>query len=165
MDTPEETRGAENVAARLRHMDELGIDIQVLYPTMFIEQIAEKSEIEVALCKAYNRWAADIWSQSNNRLRWACVLPVSAMDESLAQIDFARKNGACAVYMRSIETDRLIHDPYFHPIYARAVDLDMADRRAHRERHSGDARPAGAAQRRRRVLEVPARRPWAPSTR
>ena len=126
MDTPEETRGAENVAARLRHMDELGIDIQVLYPTMFIEQVAEKSEIEAALCKAYNRWAADIWSQSDNRLRWACVLPLSAMDESLAQLDVARKNGACAVFMRSIETDRLLHDPYFYPVYARAADLDMA---------------------------------------
>src|SRR5712692_1399797 len=103
MDTPEETREAENVPARLRHMDELGIDIQVLYPTIFIEQVADKPEVEVALCKSYNRWLADIWSQSDNRLRWACVPPVSDMDEAVAQIEFGRRNGACAVYMRSIE--------------------------------------------------------------
>lgn len=126
MDTPEETREAENVPARLRHMDELGIDIQVLYPTVFIESIADRAEVEVALCKSYNRWLADIWSQSNDRLRWACVLPVSDMDESLAQIEFARRNGACAIYMRSIETGRMLQDPYFYPIYERAVDLDMA---------------------------------------
>ena len=126
MDTPEETRVAENVPARLHHMDELGIDVQVFYPTMFIEQVADKAEIEVALCKAYNRWLADIWSQSDNRLRWACVVPVLAIDEALAQIEFARRNGACAVYMRSIEGTRLLHDPYFDPIYARAQDLDMA---------------------------------------
>src|SRR5919202_5075654 len=93
MDTPEETRQAENVPARLRHMDELGIDIQVLYPTVFIESIADKPEVEIALCKAYNRWLADIWSQGQNRLRWACVVPVLAIDEALAQIEFARKNG------------------------------------------------------------------------
>ena len=126
MDTPEEAREVENVATRLRHMDGLGIDIQVLYPTIFIEQVADKPEVEIALCKAYNRWLADIWSQSDNRLRWACVLPLSAMDEALAQLEFSRRNGACAVYMRSIEGNRLIHDPYFYPVYERAVDLDMA---------------------------------------
>jgi predicted TIM-barrel fold metal-dependent hydrolase len=98
----------------------------VLYPTVFIESIADKAEVEIALCKAYNRWLADIWSQGNNRLRWACVVPVLAIDEALAQIEFARKNGACAVYMRSIENTRLLQDPYFDPIYQRAVDLDMA---------------------------------------
>jgi predicted TIM-barrel fold metal-dependent hydrolase len=126
MDTPEETREAENVPARLRHMDELGIDIQVLYPTMFIEQVAQTPGVEIALCKAYNRWLADIWSQSDNRLRWACVVPVLAIDEALAQMEFARRNGACALYMRSIENTRLLHDPYFYPLYERAVDLDMA---------------------------------------
>jgi predicted TIM-barrel fold metal-dependent hydrolase len=126
MDTPDEAREGENVPARLRHMDELGIDVQVLYPTMFIESIAERAEVEVALCKAYNRWAADIWSQSDNRLRWACVIPVMVMDEALRQIDFARRNGACAVYLRSIENQRMIHDPYFYPIYEKAVDLDLA---------------------------------------
>ncbi len=126
MDTPDELGEAENVPARLRHMDELGIDRQVLYPTMFIEQIADRAEVEVALCKAYNRWLADIWSESHDRLRWACVLPLLTMDEALAQLEFARRNGACAVYMRSIESNRLLHDPYFFPLYERAADLDMA---------------------------------------
>ena len=48
MNTPQETREMENVPARLKHMDELGIDVQVLYPTMFIEQIADKPEWEIA---------------------------------------------------------------------------------------------------------------------
>src|SRR5919109_3426457 len=33
MRTPRATREMENVQARLDHMDELGIDVQVLYPT------------------------------------------------------------------------------------------------------------------------------------
>src|SRR5262245_42229554 len=51
MGTPRETREMENVPARLRHMDQLGIDIQVLYPTIFIEQIADKAEWEIAICR------------------------------------------------------------------------------------------------------------------
>jgi predicted TIM-barrel fold metal-dependent hydrolase len=126
METSEEARQAENVSVRLRHMDELGIDIQVLYPTIFIEHISDRPAVDVAICRSYNRWLADIWSQSNNRLRWACVLPLTSMDEALAQMEFSRRNGACAVYMRSIEHGRMIHDPSFHPIYERASDLDMA---------------------------------------
>ena len=60
MFTPQETREMENVDARVKHMDELGIDIQVLYPTIFIEQITEKPEWEIPICKGYNRWLADI---------------------------------------------------------------------------------------------------------
>jgi len=42
-------------------MDQLGIDVQVVYPTIFIEQVTDKPEIDVALCTSYNRWMADIW--------------------------------------------------------------------------------------------------------
>jgi uncharacterized protein len=126
MDTPEETREAENVPARLHHMDELGIDIQVLYPTVYIEQLSDRPAVDVALAKSYNRWLADIWSQSNNRLRWACIVPHTDIDAALQQITYSRAHGACAVYMRSIENGRMIHDPYFDPIYERAMDLDMA---------------------------------------
>ena len=63
METPRETREMENVPARLKHMDELGIDVQVLYPTIFIEQITDKPEWEIAISKGYNRWLADIYRQ------------------------------------------------------------------------------------------------------
>src|SRR4029434_3638251 len=69
MGTPQEPRQMENVPARLRHMDELGIDVQVLYPTMFIEQITDKPAWEVAICAGYNRWLADIYQQSEGRPR------------------------------------------------------------------------------------------------
>ena len=32
-------------------LDKLGIDVQVLYPTIFIEQITDKVEWEIAICK------------------------------------------------------------------------------------------------------------------
>ena len=57
VETSRATRQMENVEARIQHMDELGIDIQVLQPTIFLEQVADRVEVEVALCRAYNRWA------------------------------------------------------------------------------------------------------------
>ena len=125
MRTPKETREMENVPARLKHMDELGIDIQVLYPTIFIEQVTDKPEWEIAICKGYNRWLADIYKQGQGRLRWICVLPLLDMSASLQELTFCQQHGACGVFMRGIEGNRLITDPYFYSLYE-MTRLDLA---------------------------------------
>jgi uncharacterized protein len=126
MSTPRETREMENVPARLRHMDELGIDVQILYPTVFIEQITEKPDWEIAICKGYNRWLADIYRQGGGRLRWICVLPLLDMRAALEELKFCQQHGACGVFMRGIEGHRLITDPYFYPLYDDISRLDLA---------------------------------------
>jgi predicted TIM-barrel fold metal-dependent hydrolase len=125
MATPEETREAENIPARLRHMDQLGVGRQVLYPTMFLEQVADSPAVERALTRAYNRWLADIYAQSDGRLPWICVLPLLDMEESLKQLAEARKKGAVGVFMRGVESSRFMPDEYFDPLFSAAADLDM----------------------------------------
>ncbi|MBI2348312.1 MAG: hypothetical protein HYV05_06605, partial [Deltaproteobacteria bacterium] len=97
MATPRETREMENVPARLKHMDELGIDVQVLYPTIFIEQVTDKPEWEIPICKGYNRWLADDIRLGRGWLTWIYVLPLIYMSASLAERQFCKQNGACAV--------------------------------------------------------------------
>jgi predicted TIM-barrel fold metal-dependent hydrolase len=126
MGTPPETREMENVAARIKHMDALGIDVQVLYPTMFIEQISDKPAWEIAISKGYNRWLADIWQQGKGRLRWICVLPLLDMKASLEELKFCQQNGAVGVFMRGIEGSRMITDPYFYSLYDEMSRLDLA---------------------------------------
>ncbi|HWP23574.1 MAG TPA: amidohydrolase family protein [Candidatus Binatia bacterium] len=126
MNTAKETREMENVPARLRHMDQLGIDIQVLYPTIFIEQVSDKPDWEIPICKGYNRWLADIYRQGQARLRWICVLPLLDMSAALEELRFCKQHGACGVFMRGIEGHRLITDPYFYPLYEEVSRLDMA---------------------------------------
>ena len=77
MATTMATRDLADVGARIKHMDELGIDIQVLYPSIFLDQCTERADTEVALCGAYNRWLADVWRKS-----WA---PALAGDLAVAQ--------------------------------------------------------------------------------
>ena len=126
MQTPRETREMENVPARLKHMDELGIDVQVLYPTIFIEQITDKVEWEIAIAKGYNRWLADIYRQGQGRLRWICVLPLLDMSASIEELKFCQQHGACGVFMRGLEGQRLITDPYFYPLYEKISALNLA---------------------------------------
>ena len=124
--TPQAARELDDVGLRLQDMDRLGIDVQVLHHTLWIEQVAERPEVERAICKGWNRWLGDIWRQSGGRLRWSCVPPYMSLDAALQEMQTARENGAAAVTMRPIEGDRTILDPYFYPIYEEALRLDMA---------------------------------------
>lgn len=121
---PLESREMLDVSARLRHLDELGIDIQVLYPSI-LQAYTDRPAVELAFCKSYNRWLADAWGQSNNRLRWAAILPLLSIDQALPELRFARDHGACGVFIRTIEGTRQIFDPYFFPVYEEAMGLDV----------------------------------------
>src|SRR5439155_9660149 len=66
-----------DVDARLRHMDELRIDLQVIYPTTFIRTaFVGHAEMELALTRSYNRWISARTAESSGRLRWVAVLPM-----------------------------------------------------------------------------------------
>ena len=114
-----------NVELRLRHMDETGVDVQVLHNTVFIESATDRANVEVALYKSWNRWLADIWQQAKGRLRWSCMAPTLSIPDALDQIRWSREHGACAVMLRPVEGQRLLADPYFYPIYDEAQKLDL----------------------------------------
>ena len=124
--TPQAARELDDVGLRLQDMDRLGIDVQVLHHTLWIEQVAERPEVERAICRGWNRWLGGIWRQSSGRLRWSCVPPYMSLDAALEEMQTAKENGAVAVNMRPIEGTRTILDPYFYPIYEEAVRLDMS---------------------------------------
>lgn len=124
--TSEESREMRSIDARIRHMDELEIDIQVLFPTLLLRPIADDAPLEFALCRSYNRWLADIWKQGGGRLRWVAAPPLLSMDKMRDELQFAKDNGACGVFMRALECERPLSDPYFYPLYDIASELDLA---------------------------------------
>src|SRR6516165_5014061 len=123
--TPMASRELRDVSVRLKHMDELGVDIQVIFPTIFIIPLTLRPEIELALCRSYNRWMADIWQQAKERLRWVAVLPLFSMDKVFEEAKFAKDNGAVGIFLRGSECEKLLSDSYFYPLYDAASRLDL----------------------------------------
>ena len=140
--TPQAAREMDDVELRLKHMDELGIDIQVLHNTLWIEQVTTKPALDVALCGSWNRWLAHIWKQGQGRLRWSCLVPTTSLPDAVDQMRFAKENGAVAVCMRPIEGNRSLTDQYFYPIYEEASNLNMAIRYSHCQRKPRQLRVA-----------------------
>ena len=120
-----EIREMEDIDGRLRHMDELDIEIQVLYPTLFLRPVTQHVETEYQLCRSYNRWLADIWKKGDGRLRWVVQPPLLSMEKVCDELLFARDNGACGIFMRGLECERALGDPYLYPVYELAAELDL----------------------------------------
>ena len=49
---PEAIREMRDIDGRLKHIDELEIDLQVLYPSLFLRPLTGKPEVEVAIAGA-----------------------------------------------------------------------------------------------------------------
>lgn len=124
-ETPRGAREMSDIEKRLAHMDELGVDIQVLYPTLFLTPLSHRAEIQVAVYRSYNRWLAEIWKKAPDRLRWAAAVPLLSLEQSFAEMRFGKENGACGVFVCGLEVDRRLSDAYFFPLYEEAVRLDL----------------------------------------
>jgi predicted TIM-barrel fold metal-dependent hydrolase len=113
-------------SARIRRMDELGVDVHVMFPTFWLMADILSPAVEAALARSYNRWLAEATADSKGRLLWALQAPVRSIDRALEELEFGRKHGAVAVHFRGIRHDLGIGDRSYWPIYARAQDLDLA---------------------------------------
>jgi predicted TIM-barrel fold metal-dependent hydrolase len=122
---PEGVRRMTDVKGRVDKMDEFGVDIQVVYPSMMLAPTTEREEGLYALCRSYNRFMAEACAQSKGRLRWILIPPVETMQEALAELDFGAQHGACGVLLRSIEGRRMMSSPYFDPLYEKAQALNL----------------------------------------
>ncbi len=128
-DVPAESGSMADISRRLAHMDELAIDIQVLYPSLFLRPLTKEPDADFALARSYNRWLADIWSHAKERLRWVAVPPLLSLvapERVREELVFCKENGACGIFLRGIEHERLINHRYFLPLFRIAEELDLA---------------------------------------
>jgi predicted TIM-barrel fold metal-dependent hydrolase len=106
-------------------MTQLGTDTQVLHNTIFIEQITERPDVEVALTRSWNRWLADIWREGGGRLRWTCVVPTLSLEAAQEEIRFAKQHGAVGVCLPPFDRNLMILDQYYYPVFSLAEELDL----------------------------------------
>lgn len=112
-------------ALRIKELDALGIDVQLLQTTMFLAVEVENPMAEAAIKRSWNRWMADRAGDSGGRLVWTAEVPTRMLDRALEEVEFAKANGAVGVHFHGIEHGCYLDDPYFRPLLARMQDLDL----------------------------------------
>jgi predicted TIM-barrel fold metal-dependent hydrolase len=117
-----------DATAMLHAMDIEGVDLAVLYrtwPLMGDEDL--DPEYVTAICAAWNDWAADYARTDDGRLKCAALIPLHdpelAAHEAWRAVAGRGHVGVCI--LPNPIRGRVLHDPYFDPLWAAAQELDV----------------------------------------
>ena len=121
--------GASDPQARLRDMDEMGVEQTFLYPTWFAEgfHLVEDPDTAYALARAYNDWIADFCQASPDRLFAAAMLPLQNMDFTIEELARVSKNSSFrGAFIRPMFIEeRYFTHQYYDPLWAELERLGI----------------------------------------
>lgn len=139
---PDTTLGAMFNKIRIEHMDQEGVDVQIIYGTLNLtfSSIIDK-DLAIALCRAYNNYMADDCRGYDNRLKPIGVLPLQDVDAAIAEMkrcvnELGMIGVAVAPHLPiphpkapdafpDIRTAKALSHPDFRPLLQAAVDLNI----------------------------------------
>ena len=114
-----------DVVARIRDMDKVKIDTQIVFPSLFLTVTSEDLRLEAALLRAYNSFLGECATASKSRIRFAALVPIRDVGESIKEIKRAATIGAAAVMLQGMAWDKLLGDESLFPFYQAAADLNL----------------------------------------
>ncbi|PZV11533.1 MAG: amidohydrolase [Leptolyngbya sp.] len=140
---PETTLGAMFNHVRIEHMDQEGVDVQVIYGTLnLIFSGLLDTDLAIAFCKAYNTYMAEDCRGYGDRIKPIGVLPLQDVGEAVKELHrCVEELGMVGVAVPpnipvphprapeafpEIRTCKAISHPDFRPILQAAVDLDVS---------------------------------------
>jgi uncharacterized protein len=139
---PETTLGAMFNKVRIEHMDQEGVDVQVIYGTLnlMFSSILD-ADFAIALCQAYNNYMAEDCRGYDGRLKPIGVIPLQDVDAAVKEMyrcvnelgmigvsvapNLPIPHPAAPDAFPEIRTCKAISHPDFRPILQAAVDLDI----------------------------------------
>jgi predicted TIM-barrel fold metal-dependent hydrolase len=107
-----------DVPTRLRHMDQEGIDVSVLFPTsaFHASRLPEK-DYAAALCRGYNEWIASVCRETP-RLKGIGIAPFQDVPAAVKEVNRAiTKLGLAGVTVGTYGMKNHLGEPMFWPIY------------------------------------------------
>ena len=118
-----------DAAGRVKHMQSEDIDLQVLYPTLFLAyNLSPDPAFAAALCSSYNRWVADAVSSQRDHLKWVAVANLQDVKLAVQELRRAKELGALGVMIGGTAGDTLLSHPSLLPFFeeAEAQQLPVA---------------------------------------
>ncbi len=116
----------QDVRGRIDAMDKMGIDHQVVFPSIWLGTLAENVELEAVLASSYNDFVSSRRSESGGRLHYVAVLPWRRPDLAVAEIKRVKQLGsAVGIFVRGMEWDNPLTHPMLRPIFAEAEAQDL----------------------------------------
>jgi predicted TIM-barrel fold metal-dependent hydrolase len=102
---------------RLRDLDSLGIDSQLLFPSSLYACMGADPFFEAAMFRAYNRYVGKQCKANPKRLKWAALLPLRDTREGMEAMCEMQELGASVAVVFGTAGDRLLSHKSFTPIW------------------------------------------------
>jgi predicted TIM-barrel fold metal-dependent hydrolase len=102
---------------RLRDMDRMGFDAQMLFPSTLYAHMTDDPGFEAALFRAYNRFIAGQCQAAPQRLKWSGLLPLRDQRQAFEAIEEMQRLGARAAVVFGTAGERLLSDHSFLPVW------------------------------------------------
>jgi len=129
IDFDEVPHGGYDPHARVSVMDDEGIEIAFLYPSMALG-LGHLTDLDLAreCARAYNDWLADFCSAYPDRLCGIGMVPLQDVEASIAEMRrVVEDKGMKAVFFRpNPYNNRRLNDPAYEPFWREAEELDCA---------------------------------------
>jgi predicted TIM-barrel fold metal-dependent hydrolase len=106
-------------------MDRLGVDVQILFPSLWLNVGVRDPIIEAALKRSYNRWLAEATKASGGRLRWMVNVPTGDIHAACRELEFGAAHGAAGVFLLGEVNARHVAHPSLFPLYKKAEELGL----------------------------------------
>lgn len=104
-------------AARLRDMDRMGFDTQMIFPSTLYAHMTDDPGFEAALFRAYNRYVAKQCAAAPQRMKWSGLLPLRDQSEAIAAIAEMQSLGASAAVVFGTAGEKLLSDTQFTSVW------------------------------------------------
>lgn len=127
-------KAAYDPSERLKALDAGAIDYSVLYPSVAgvageVFARVEDAELELACVQAYNDWLIDEWSVCSERFVPQCIVPLSSVEASVAEIRRAVARGHRGVIYpavpRHLRSAPHINDRTYDPLWRTCEELGV----------------------------------------
>ncbi len=122
----EATIGDWDPADRIRDQESDGVVAEVIFPTFALQACfaSEDPGLQLALCRAYNAWAADVFP-SGGRLLPVATVPMLDIDAAIVEARRLAALGFRALFLPARVDARPYNDPAYDPFWAVAQDLGL----------------------------------------
>jgi predicted TIM-barrel fold metal-dependent hydrolase len=121
-------------SARLKAMDDAGVDYSALYPTVAglageVFGRLKDPELELACVQAYNDWLIDEWASASERFIPQCLVPIWPAEATIAEIRRAVAKGHRGVVFPSLPMHLRdvphVSGPEYDPVWAVCEELQV----------------------------------------
>jgi predicted TIM-barrel fold metal-dependent hydrolase len=102
-----------NPQERLHELDEMGIDVQFLFPSTLYARMTADAAFEAAMYRSYNRFMGRQCRADAGRLKWAGLVPLREPRESFAALEEMIELGASAAVVFGTARDKMLNDSSF----------------------------------------------------